>query len=186
MDSLLTRISTRIEDPNLRNSTSKYRTAGVHIYPPTDLATIDSAEVSLGFGLPDLLREIYLHIANGGIGPGYGGIYGLSRGSPAYDGHGKEHDLVSIYHLYRGSGAIFPVQHNFAHGSLFSMHWLDRLRPKCAWGDDMYSCIDCSKDSSPVLFYVAYGGEFSLHSSSFESWIEEWLSGIDLWKKVMG
>lgn len=42
-------------------------------------ATIAAAEASLGFSLPALLRRVYLDVANGGFGPGFG-IVGVRGG----------------------------------------------------------------------------------------------------------
>jgi SMI1 / KNR4 family (SUKH-1) len=187
MNLLLPRIHERIKDYNLRNSTSRYRIRNnsPRIYPPVDLPTVRSAEAKLGFRLPNLLSEIYSEVANGGIGPGHGGIYGLAHGYPAINEYNVELDLVENYYLYRGPNPLPAIDHDFSQGSLFSVNWFDRVLPICAWGDNHYSCIDCSKEGAPVLFYVGYGGEFSLHGASFDSWMEEWVDGVDLWKKVM-
>lgn len=43
------------------------------------LEELEGAETELGFRLPQLLRELYLRIGNGGFGPG-GGILGITPG----------------------------------------------------------------------------------------------------------
>lgn len=39
---------------------------------PVDAATLTRAEAALGFRLPPLLADLYLHIGDGGFGPEYG------------------------------------------------------------------------------------------------------------------
>src|SRR3712207_2542113 len=39
---------------------------------PATLEEIEAAEQKLGFKLPELLRELYLEVGNGGFGPSYG------------------------------------------------------------------------------------------------------------------
>src|SRR4051794_36254641 len=40
--------------------------------PPASEAAVRATERRLGFSLPETLRQIYLTVANGGFGPGYG------------------------------------------------------------------------------------------------------------------
>lgn len=49
--------------------------------PPASPAAVARAEAALGFALPTTLRAIYLDVANGGFGPGYG-VMGVEGGSP--------------------------------------------------------------------------------------------------------
>ena len=46
--------------------------------PPVSESDLVRAEALLGFGLPPLLRQLYLHVGNGGYGPGYG-LYPLDK-----------------------------------------------------------------------------------------------------------
>jgi hypothetical protein len=48
--------------------------------PPVSEDDLIRAKVRLGFGLPPLLRELYLRVGNGGFGPGYS-FYPLDNGA---------------------------------------------------------------------------------------------------------
>jgi hypothetical protein len=52
--------------------------------PPVGIADIAAAEARLGLAFPQLLRDIYLRVGNGGFGPGYGlfGIEAIERVLP--------------------------------------------------------------------------------------------------------
>src|SRR6478736_10285958 len=63
---------------------------------PADPVAIDACEKALGFPLPPLLREIYLGIANGGFGPGYG-VMGVAGGFT--DDQGET--ITSLYQSFR-------------------------------------------------------------------------------------
>jgi hypothetical protein len=46
--------------------------------PPADEDTVRAAEAALGFALPADLRQLYVEVADGGVGPG-DGVFGLSE-----------------------------------------------------------------------------------------------------------
>lgn len=48
--------------------------------PPANPGVVAAAEAEVGFRLPDLLRRMYLEVANGGFGPFYG-LLGLDGGA---------------------------------------------------------------------------------------------------------
>jgi hypothetical protein len=48
---------------------------------PGNAADVAADERQLGFGLPPLLKRIYIEIGNGGFGLGYG-LVGLTNGVP--------------------------------------------------------------------------------------------------------
>src|SRR5262245_61830807 len=76
-------------------------------------ADIASAESELGLRLPPLLRRIYLEVADGGFGPGYG-LLPLRRGRPE---HGQERSVVETYAMFTEGRGWPPV-----------------LVPICDWG----------------------------------------------------
>jgi hypothetical protein len=53
-------------------------TAAQPAAPPATERAIAAAEAELGFGLPAVLRQYYLEVADGGVGPG-DGVYGLAE-----------------------------------------------------------------------------------------------------------
>jgi hypothetical protein len=54
-------------------------------FPPATEAQLCTAEKVLGFSLPQALRGLYAHVANGGFGPGYG-LRGVTGGASAAGG----------------------------------------------------------------------------------------------------
>jgi hypothetical protein len=124
---------------------------------------VRSAERELGFGLPPLLKRIYLEIGNGGagLGPGFG-ILGLPGGYDNHDG----------WDIVKSSREMASY-----------LHWWDRTIVLCDWGCTMISCVDCSDDAFTV--YRWDGNQFDMQSDveepSDELWqveadtLEEWL-----------
>lgn len=98
--------------------------------PPAGPELVDEAEQAVGWPLPPLLRRLYLEVANGGFGPGYG-ILGL-RG-----GHGlaPEGTAIERYRLFREWEAA-------PRPSLF---------PICDWGCAISTFVDCS-DQGAVMW----------------------------------
>jgi hypothetical protein len=54
------------------------------LFPPATGDQVRATEEALGFALPTALRAVYLGLANGGFGPGYG-LVGASCGAPSDD-----------------------------------------------------------------------------------------------------
>ena len=98
-------------------------------YQPATQEQLRETEDLLGFSLPPLLRVLYLQIANGGFGPGYG-IIGAMGGFPLEDRMGKniaqgyldrvqactsrvrldEHEMISQAQWYRQLKQMPPDQ----------------------------------------------------------------------------
>lgn len=182
---VLERLKIRISDPEAARSTGTF--GGFKAFPPTTEVAIQEAEQELNFQLPPLLKGIYKEVANGGIGPGYG-IIGLSGGAPYLNHGGNRLDLVQTYYHFRGEGEFPELNHDFTtEEDLFlNDEWYDKLLPLCPWGDDHFSLLNCSAPKTPVIHWVAYGGHLIGESPSFESWLNDWLNDVDLWKRVMG
>lgn len=144
------------------------------VFPPTTSASVAAAETKLGFRLPDLLRDIYTQVANGGFGPGYG-LIGLDDG--AHDDLGKS--ITDLYFSYKQRDPDDPL-----------WYWPDRLVPICHWGCAVYSCVDCSQPTAPVIYFdpnlhengQRWDDSFIPHMSSFNKWIEAWLDDVNLWE----
>lgn len=137
---------------------------------PVTEAAIAEAEGRLGFALPDLLRELYLHVGNGRFGPGYG----LLSLDDVGDG---EQSLVGSYLEMRCDPADVP-----------SWKWPAGLLAFCDWGCNIYSCLDCIWVSNPVSTYEyvedSMEDSFVPTRESFESWLRDWLAGIDVFESV--
>lgn len=132
-----------------------------------DAAGLSRAETALGFALPALVRRLYLEIADGGFGPGYG-LMPLAR-------------VASTYRDLRDESPGPP-------GS----RWPDRLVPVIEENGD-FTCVDCG--TANVIAYqgealldewdpdepddaAARRGWklcFSEVAPTIEVWLERWL-----------
>jgi hypothetical protein len=131
-----------------------------------------ATEQRLGFRIPYTLRKIYLEVANGGFGPGYG-VMGVENGFMDDSGN----TVVDLYERYRRPD---PEDSTW--------QWPEYWLPFCYWGCGMYSAIDCCKEPSPVYSIdpsVKEAGEpmesiIRLHKPSIEVWLNDWLDGKNL------
>jgi hypothetical protein len=143
---------------------------------PASNEAVVEAEDTLGFSFPKLLRDIYLEIANGGIGPGYK-ILGVKGGHTSDEGDSIE-ELYSIFMVSDPDDTAWK--------------WPEGILPFCHWGCSIYSCIDTTKDGCPVVWFDPNMREpeepmdqaFIEHRPSFESWLQGWLKGEDLWAET--
>jgi SMI1 / KNR4 family (SUKH-1) len=140
---------------------------------PASVRQVESEEARLGFSLPDLLRRIYLSVANGGFGPGYG-VIGVEGGFT--DDLGQ---TVGILHeRWREPDPSDP-----------SYAWPAGHLPICHWGCAVYSVVDCTRAENPVYFWdpglreegAPMGTAVKPHKPSLEAWLQSWLNGEDLW-----
>jgi hypothetical protein len=69
-DELLAALRARVAHPSTRVDTHVMPV--VSVYPPATEDMLASTESNLGFALNTFLKRIYLEVANGGFGPGYG------------------------------------------------------------------------------------------------------------------
>jgi hypothetical protein len=138
---------------------------------------LEADEKELGFALPPILKRLYLEIGNGGFGPGYG-LMGLTGG--ATDDLGDT--ALNSYRTRRSDDPEEPWE------------WPAGLLPICNWGCAIYSCIDCSKPTFPMVIFdpnvhdgsTNWTDAFFDECESFERWIELWASGVNLWDRMYG
>ena len=146
--------------------------------PPASEAAVVATENQLGFGLPQLLRRIYLTVANGGFGPGYG-VMGVSRGFTDDLGH----TVGELFEVYRQRDPEDP-----------EWKWPERFLPICHWGCVVYSAVDCNDKQYSVYVVDVTAKEpgepmdkiIKLQRSSLELWFSDWLDGKDLWVSAKG
>jgi hypothetical protein len=62
-------------------------------FPPASEKQVQATEARLGFPLPPFLKTLYMHIANGGFGPG-AGLRGIEGG---YDGGQRDGTILDRY-----------------------------------------------------------------------------------------
>ena len=145
-------------------------------FPPASENAVAATERRLGFNLPQTLRQIYLEVANGGFGPGYG-VIGVEGGFTDDLGH----TVADLYESYRRPDPEDP-----------SWQWPEAFLPICHWGCGVYTVVDCGRQPSPVYFAdvgVKEPGEemetiLLPHKPSFEAWLGDWLDGKNLWNEV--
>jgi hypothetical protein len=145
--------------------------------PPASEEDIEKAESRLGFPLPDLLKQLYREVGNGG----FAGLFSLDA-------------IVWQYHNLRGSTEIGLPQ------------WPERLIPICDWGCSILSSLDCSMVGVPVIRndpnedyedikpklaehqrYDEHGRNFSaswIEAPSLEEWLYAWVNREDLFSRA--
>lgn len=121
---------------------------------PCTEAEIADAEAKLGFALPSDLRQFYLEVANGGVGPG-GGIYSLKQLLKKWREFTKE-----------------PIGPR-------GQKWPANLLP--IHGDE-WDVVSMDRDSGQLIYWdveeIDYGGwkkSFVPHADSLEAWLDKWL-----------
>jgi hypothetical protein len=133
----------------------------VHLPSVASADLVFDTEEVLGFRFHPLLKRLYLEIANGGFGPGYG----LIRLGGPNDVDKEPAALPSSYVSFRTG------------------NWPDRLLPLWDWGCTIWSCIDLSSADGVLVTHDDMGGptitEYNLHS-----WLSSWVSGVDLWHEI--
>jgi len=87
---LINKMKERIKDP--KRFIDAPEAFPYKLYPPVSMKELADAEKRLGFGLPNVLREIYLQIGNGGFGPGFGLLALNKNGAKNF-----QRDLVDWY-----------------------------------------------------------------------------------------
>ena len=108
----------------------------------------------MGLTLPPVLRRIYLEVANGGFGPGYG-----AQSMPGGRPHGDWEDMVEAWQsLNSPQGIQFPT-------------W---LLPLTDWGCAIWTLVDCRDEAGYVWGLDPNGGvESALYWT--EQPVAEWL-----------
>ena len=128
-DVLVERILRLSRDPLLRTSGAE-SIGAPELDSPVEPEAIAAAEAVLGFKLPELLRQLYLRVGNGGFGPNHG-IIGLEDGYPE-DLSGA--CLPELYQYYR----------ELADEKLDFAPWPEKLLPLFVVGCGLVDSVDCS------------------------------------------
>ena len=141
------------------------------LFPCVSEDQIQAAERRLGFALPQLLRDVYMRVGNGGFGPAYG-LIGIEGGAP--DDLGRT--VEGIYEAFWRP-----------HLSDYFWIWPERLLPFCYGGCAIYFCVHCSSAGAPVYVFEPNirgdgprGRVLDLQCGSLAEWFESWLLG-DTW-----
>jgi hypothetical protein len=131
-------------------------------FPVVGPDAVGAVESRLGFRLPSLLRRVFLEVADGGFGPGYG-LFPLDEHASSA-GHAET--LMEVLKKL----AVDP-------------RWSPQLLPLCDWGCANWSCLDCRTDDGAIVT-VAGEQEFTNTGHTLRSWLGAWLDGVDLWKTM--
>ena len=154
-------------------------------FPPATTEQIRATEEQLGFPLPAILRDLYLHIANGGIGPGYGIIGAL--GGFSHNSLGG--NLIEVYKEYITNVRLVDYTcyerktENYRTFDLPAFNentetvlWSDRLLPLCDWGCAITFHID--RDTGFILRGSPTSNntyKLRIVAPSLEAWLDQWL-----------
>jgi hypothetical protein len=128
---------------------------------------LDSAEQSLGFPLPALLKELYANVANGGFGPGYG-LTSLESIAGGYSTMKQSNRLVDIAFYERRQGSA-------DHLEIPNYVWPDRFLCLCHWGCAIFSHLDCITERifRGGALLDSYG--LDLEAASLYDWLDLWV-----------
>ncbi|MHB8628471.1 MAG: hypothetical protein ACYDBJ_27965 [Aggregatilineales bacterium] len=163
---LIDNIKERALDPKRRTQMTEKHSKKSYIYPSVSPQQVRDAEEVLGFRLPDLVREIYLQVGNGGFGPGYG-IAGLGGGFKVYTG-----TLVEECQFFRAMKDPYP---GFGWDNR-GWDWKHHYIIYGYWGCTITTVVDCEFASLPV--YSLDAETLKPHSSAtLRQWWSDWLAG---------
>lgn len=149
------------------------RVSGHELRPCISLHQIAEAEARLGFRLPQILRELYTEVADGGFGPKDGFLPLLKpvrEVKLANLSVGGIESAVELYELFRKGD---PEDTSWS--------WPSGLLPILDWGCAIRSCVDCSTPSLTVVRDEPNLKRIT-ESANLEDWLKRWLAGEDLWK----
>jgi len=156
---IVRQIELRVADPKKR--IDMLYEERVAIFPPVLSSMLCVAEEQLSLSLPQLLRQLYLKIGNGGFGPGYG-LLGFVGGHLNVEG-------MSIVDVY------------FDHLSQIE-NWPKSILPICEWGESIWTCLDCNTNAGDIITMTEDGLFRTQHNLG--SWVGSWAKGVDLWKQM--
>jgi SMI1 / KNR4 family (SUKH-1) len=154
-------------------------------FPPMSPAMLAKTEEQLGFALPETLRDVYLRVANGGIGPHFSGFIGGLGGFKSDGNDPRGHDIVAGYHLMHSEPDTFQ--------------WPAKLVTFFDWGCACRCAVDCTVPngqvvySDPSLFEPYYAEDdqdcdedpvfedvlpaLVVDADNIDVWLQRWLDG---------
>jgi len=169
--SLLNHLRVLASNPDAATEMSgQFRT---RIYGPSSERAIELAELQLGFSITAELRQLYLHVANGGFGPGYG-LLGLEGG--AVDDLNRS--SVELYKSFREPDPSDPY-----------WSWPEGLLPIVHLGCAMYFCEPCVGTSRSVIWFepnphedgASWESSFLDRGLTLEQLLRAWIEKRDYW-----
>lgn len=152
MNKLIARLLARVENPLRAVDSAAWVVPMPRVAPPATEAEIDAAEMELGFPIPNLLREAFMKVGNGGFGPHYG-----LEGVPTIPPNALTSDIVKLYQRY----SCEPSPESAPHV------WPCGLVPIVSAGCLKIECADFSR--TPHAVYLYDGNDCDLQRPAFES-----------------
>lgn len=139
--------------------------------PPVSEDELAAAEAKLGFALPADLRQFYLEVANGGVGP-EGGLYSLKQ-------------LVAKYREFTKDpigpqGQDWPANLLPIHGDEWDVVSIDRDSGRLIYWD--LEEIDDDDEADPDN--PTWRESFVPKADSLEAWLDKWLAKPSLAEKA--
>lgn len=131
--------------------------------PPAGEEQVAAAEAELGFSLPEALRQFYLEVADGGVGPG-DGIYSLKQLRAKWCEFTKE--------PIGPQGQDWPANLLPIHGEEWDVVSIDRDSGRLVYWD--LEEIDDDDEADP--HNPTWAASFVAHAGSLEAWLDKWLA----------
>jgi hypothetical protein len=128
---------------------------------------LESTETQLGFALPAFLKRLYLEVANGGFGPGYGliGTTGDARDDRGF--------ITDLHHT-----------DNEPERRKRHPNWPTRAIRICNWGCGMYSLVESSSLEmflfNPDADETAFPNQLMPHHKTLPEFWQAWVEGVNL------
>ena len=138
---------------------------------PASEEQVTAAEAELGFALPTELRQLYLEVADGGIGPG-DGIYGLKQLTAKW----REFTREPI----GPQAQAWPAKLLPIHGSEWDVVSVDRDSGRLIYWD--LEDIDDDDEADPDN--ESWAASFVSEAESLEAWLEKWLAKPSMAEKA--
>jgi len=193
MKELLEAIKNRASNPNTIHDMALGLNPAPKIKPIVSLGGIEEAQKELGFNLPELLKNIYTQIGNGGFGPGYG-LNDLSMSVTLYFEQLENNEIKKAFFPLCTWGCgidsyvdckdeNYPVYFKSESG-----HCLNNI--SFTLTDEDGNLIESGKN---VNFSEIIGDSHSenserngliLHKNSLEEWFSDWIKGVNMWDEM--
>jgi hypothetical protein len=166
---LVDQIKERVLNPKRGTYLAEQRHSQNKPFPFATMEQIETTEAQIGFRLPELIREIYLHVGNGGFGPGYG-IGGVDGGAQIYDSN-----LAQNVILCRSTADFLAEEEDETEDEYRpNWYWGDQYIMYCYWGCNVTTLVDCSDTSLPIYSLDSF--DVALHTSkTLRQWWLDWL-----------
>ncbi|MBN9389317.1 MAG: SMI1/KNR4 family protein [Chloroflexi bacterium] len=123
--------------------------------PPVTVEELDEAEKRMNLRLPELLRELYLYVGNGGFGPEYG-ILGIT---PA----GWKDDF---------GDTAFSYYLKIIEPPIYNENYIGLL-PICYYGCAEHIFLDCKSEDGRIILP---NEDIESASLNLREWLEKWLN----------